>query len=315
MPLQPRNQQLHPHHLHPRKPTSANNTAGSNASAGGGNSRKVRPKSIVDYLCSLSSSTLTLLYRDPFTVLTIFRSLPPLSKQYVLRLVCLTRDDVSAAIDKQLMDGWVRTELASQQSHHQAINRLAQLHILHKRYAPAGGGGSTKQGAKVGKHDPADDLTVTQVMYQLNSAFATQLQLALTNQLPELLLDTASSSASTTVTHVNATDLSTYASNRWNQLLHYMVGVRSLPPPPPAVQSHLLTMGLMTKDTAAGKAVITPNGFSFLFKEQHTQVWDVVLAYVGGAGVQQRRGEGGGADVHVSSWRSCAWAGSIAKRG
>ena len=262
-------------------PTSGTKQAPANST------RKVRPKSIVDYMCSLSATTLTLLYRDPFTVLTIFRSLPPLSKQYVLRLVCLTREDESAAIDKQLMDGWVRTELTSQQSHHQAINRLGQLHILHKRYKPAGGaGGSAKQsdGKKAGKHDSTDDLTITQVAYQLNSAFATQLQLALTNQLPELLLDTTTSSTTATAS-VNVADLSTYASNRWNQLLHYMVGVRSLPPPPAAVQSHLLTMGLMTKSTesggSSGKAVITPNGFSFLFKEQHTQVWDVVLAYVG----------------------------------
>ena len=249
-----------------------------------------RPKSILDYLCSLSASTLTVLYRDPFTVLTIFRSLPPLSKQYVLRLVCLTRESESAAVDKPLMDGWVRSELASQQSHHQAINRLTQLHILHRRYAAAGGpakpADSRKQDSssisKLAKHDPSDDLTVTQLTYYLNAAFATQLQLALTNQLPELI-----DAASTSHGSLNTTDLSTYASNRWNQLLHYMVGVRSLPPPPPAVQSHLLTMGLMTKADAAttaannNKAVITPNGFSFLFKEQHTQVWDVVLAYVG----------------------------------
>ena len=216
-----------------------------------------------------------MLYRDTFTVLTIFRSLPPLSKQYVLRLVCLTRDNESAAVDKQLMDGWVRSELASQQSHHQAINRLTQLHILHKRYATAAGG---KKADKLAKLDPSDDLTVTQLTYAINPQFATQLQLALTNQLPDLI----ESASSTAHNSLNTTDLTTYASNRWNQLLHYMVGVRSLPPPPPAVQSHLLTMGLMTKSAdSTNKAVITPNGFSFLFKEQHTQVWDVVLAYVG----------------------------------
>ena len=242
-----------------------------------------RPKSILDYLCSLSATTLTLLYGDPFTVLTIFRSLPPLSKQYVLRLVCLTRENESAAVDKQLMDGWVRSELTSQQSHHQAINRLLQLHILHKRYAAAGGKKHNSNN-KLSKHDPSDDVAVTQVTYCLNSAFATQLQLALTNQLPDLI-----DAASTTHSSLNTTDLTTYASNRWNQLLHHMVGVRSLPPPPLAVQSHLLTMGLMTKSDGTGsgvsKAVITPNGFSFLFKEQHTQVWDVVLAYVGNVSI------------------------------
>lgn len=51
---------------------------------------KRRPKSILDYLCSLDRSVLNVLYRDTFTCLTIFRSLHPLAKQYLLRWLFVT---------------------------------------------------------------------------------------------------------------------------------------------------------------------------------------------------------------------------------
>jgi hypothetical protein len=132
---------------------------------------KRRFKSILDYLCSLSSHTLTQLYRDPFTVLTIFRSLPPLAKQYALRLVCIADEssvgpgDGGLRVEKSLVDGWCRSELISQQAHHAAIMRLQELHIVIKINAAK----SAVSDAPV----PA---------YRLSHTFAAQLQRAVTNQ-------------------------------------------------------------------------------------------------------------------------------------
>ena len=81
---------------------------------------------------------------------------------------------------------------------------------------------------------------------------------------------------------LSAEELTSYAANRWNQLLHFMVGVRTLGSPSPAVQSHLRLMSLMSPAADGRALLITPAGFSFLFKDQHTQVWDIVLAYIGG---------------------------------
>ena len=232
-----------------------------------------RPKSILDYLCSLTSQTLTQLYRDPFTVLTVFRSLPPLSKHFVLRLLTVSASpdpsspDATArslSVEKSLVDGWCRAELTAQQAHHQAMTRLFELHIFLR----------TTKSSTLSSTD-AKDVPA----YRLNHAFAAQLQRALTNQVPDLVDDASSSTASSSL---NTDELTSYAAHRWNQLLHFMVGVRTLGLPSAAVQSHLLSMQLMA--VVDGKAVITPLGFSFLFKDQHTQVWDLVLAYVGGVG-------------------------------
>ena len=240
-----------------------------------------RPTTILDYLASLSSHTLTQLYRDPFTVLTIFRSLPPLAKHYALRLVCLAPPPPTSSpspsspspsptlpplpVDKSLIDGWCRADLLSQQSHHLSISRLLDLHIL-SRHPP---------------RPPAPALT-----YRLNPAFANQLQLALTNRLPDLTDDAFAASA---LPSLNTDALTSYAIGRWDQLMHYIVGVKTQGTPTQAVQSHLLAMGLMTQ--LDGRSAITPAGFSFLFKDQHTQVWDLVLAYVGGVGSAQEREE------------------------
>ena len=248
---------------------------------------RARPTTILDYLASLSSHTLTQLYRDPFTVLTIFRSLPPLAKHYALRLVCLSPPSTSPSpspsssshplpVDKALVDGWCRADLLSQQAHHLALTRLLDLHILLRSPTPRA---------------PPPPPPPT---YRLNPTFSAQLQLALTNQLPSLL-DTPSLTSpppsSSSSSPLTPEQLSSYATGRWDQLLHFIVGVKTGGTPPPSTQAHLLAMGLMRPAEGGKGSAITPAGFSFLFKDQHTQVWDLVLAYVGGVGSAQEREE------------------------
>ena len=240
-----------------------------------------RPQSILDYLCSLSSHTLTQLYRDPFTVLTIFRSLPPLSKHFILRLVCLatppspdptTSPAHPLSVEKSLVDGWCRGELTAQQAHHQAITRLLELQIFIRTTLPPSA------------PSPSDTKAVS--AYRLNHTFAGQLQLALTNQVADLDDDPSTSAPTPSL---NTDELTTYASHRWNQLLHFMVGVRTLGAPSASIQTHLLAMQLMA--SVGGKVSITPAGFSFLFKDQHTQVWDLLLTYVAAVNAGSEREE------------------------
>ena len=236
-----------------------------------------RPQTIVEFLCSLSSHTLTQLYRDPFTVLTIFRSLPPLAKHFVLRLVCLAppppSHDPPLSVDKALVDGWCRADLIAQQAHHQAITRLLELQILLRTHLPSSS--SSPSSSSPDTKSPA---------YRLNHTFAAQLQRALTNQVADLADDPGAGGGS-----LNTDELTSYAGLKWNQLLHFMVGVKTLGVPPVSIQQHLASMQLMAQ--VQGKLTITPAGFSFLFKDQHTQVWDLVLTYVGGVGAGAEREE------------------------
>lgn len=128
-----------------------------------------RPKTILDYLCSLPSSTLTNLYGDAHTVLTIFRSLPPLAKQYVLRMIFLGHQHqndkqnsiADIGIPQSVLDNWCRGEIINQQAHHQSINRLTELRVFNKTSRPT---------------------DTREVIYLLNHAFCRQLQRALCNQ-------------------------------------------------------------------------------------------------------------------------------------
>lgn len=267
-----------------------------------------RPSSVLDYLISLGGNTLDQLYTDTFTSLTIFRSLPPLAKQYVLRLLL-----VDTLVAAPLLHSWVKVDSLAQQSHRLAEYRLKQLRILRE------GNPSAEQEFKVKKEEYASasdgSASAPRVRYyRLNRSFQKCIRNALFTQMNDPTLEGAEQPAADTHTindatavngdpasgaakgsparhAISAEQLSTFAQNRWEAMLHFMVGAAAESSKPPAdIQQRLVRMGFMTvqKQTVGkGKSsytvdqhVITPVGFNFLFKDQSTQVWDLILSYI-----------------------------------
>lgn len=63
----------------------------------------------------------------PWTCRAVFQSLPPLAKQYVMRLLCL-----EGAVTRALLDGWVDPAAGARarEAHRRAVRRLDRLRIL-----------------------------------------------------------------------------------------------------------------------------------------------------------------------------------------
>ena len=77
----------------------------------GGKSK--RPETILDFVASFAAEDLDSLYGDPFAVLIIFRSLPSLARNYVLRLVPLG----SSSIKLSMIDQWRRPSHSHPEGH------------------------------------------------------------------------------------------------------------------------------------------------------------------------------------------------------
>jgi transcription initiation factor TFIIH subunit 4 len=226
---------------------------------------KKRPKSILDYLCSLDKGVLDVLYQDTFTCLTIFRSLHPLAKQYLLRWLCITEP-----LPLSVINSWVLATPTSQQAHTQAMSTLWELQLLLR--APSASAGDSKS-VTSNNADP---------LIHFNPPFQKCLQDALTNKM---VVDAGLESVMDDPDRAELSELDAYAQRKWDAILHWMVGAsKTLGTPSMEVTTRLVSMGLMEPlaNDARAKPHITPSGFAFLFKDIQTQVWDVILAYMEG---------------------------------
>ena len=287
-----------------------------------------RPRSILDYLCSLDRPVLDSLYTDTFTCLTIFRSLHPLAKQYLLRWLFVTQ-----GVRLSVVESWVMNTAVSQQAHRHAMSTLWELQLLIKGddpSAPATTAAAAAAGSLV-KSEPKTVADVLDPLVWFNPPFQKSLQDALCNRIDASASafgggssDSAASTAaaaSDDPDRPSLQDLDEYATDKWDAILHYMVGATRAPPavgasklaggavPTREVTARLISMGLMeisepsssssssfaaaSSPAAAASAAaaalaqsskphITPSGFAFLFKDMATQVWDVILTYMDG---------------------------------
>eukprot|EP00897_Mesotaenium_endlicherianum_P003506 jgi/Mesen1/3183/ME000184S02247 len=79
--------------------------------------------SFIDYLASLPAVKLDKLYESHWTCQAVLRSLPPVAKQYVLRLL-----HIEAPITPAHFQNWARPDALSK--HRVALERLEQLRVL-----------------------------------------------------------------------------------------------------------------------------------------------------------------------------------------
>lgn len=63
-------------------------------------------RTLLEYLSSLSSSTLDKLYSHPASCLAVFRDLPPLAKHYIKRLLF-----VEQPIPQAVVASWVKVTM------------------------------------------------------------------------------------------------------------------------------------------------------------------------------------------------------------
>ncbi|KAF5342400.1 hypothetical protein D9611_001380 [Ephemerocybe angulata] len=217
---------------------------------------------LLPFLQTQSQNTLTRLYQRPSSCLSIFRLLSALERQIIMNLLWL-----ESAISVSTMAAWVVRE--ARPLYDNALATLARLHILPQstvklalnptfktsfRQALTGGGTSSSFGVPAGEgHDKAQDGIPTDRDGRKDDK----------RNAPSL------------------NTLDSYAIERWETILHYMVGSgngRRPPEPSPGVRFLLKTSGLMNE--FHGSLQISSTGFQFLLHSPHEQLWHLLLQYL-----------------------------------
>jgi len=209
-------------------------------------------KNLHDYLQTLQSEQLDNLYNHPATCLAVFRELPALAKQIVMRLLF-----VQQAVPQAVVSSWVTSQYQTQST--ESKERLSRLKLWNSTKMPGG-----------------------MEAWLLSGTFRANLRLALSGGGQPW---TMSAYLEPDPRARDVEFLDQYSTERWDTVLHYMVATSQQAGISADAVRTLLQAGLMTPDESQDNApVITRAGFQFLLMERSSQVWFFMLQYLDSVG-------------------------------
>mmetsp|Transcript_4214 Transcript_4214/g.11879 ORF Transcript_4214/g.11879 Transcript_4214/m.11879 type:complete len:451 (+) Transcript_4214:289-1641(+) len=205
---------------------------------------------LVSYLEELPPVKLAKIYGSHWTCQAVLRSLPPLAKQYVLRLLF-----INTGISENIVNSWAQS--SARAKHDTAVDALQRLQVLRKQMDRSGN-----------------------VLYSLHGSFQEKLQEALCarhsgiGSPPKSILGIAPSTA----------DVAKYSTKQWETLLLFLLGDSSSLPSAPSYMDErklgiaklLRNAGLMGESNGS----VTQAGFQFLLSDTYRQMWQVLREYI-----------------------------------
>ncbi|KAJ3650249.1 hypothetical protein Zmor_021947 [Zophobas morio] len=216
------------------------------------NSLVVKPinlecKNLYDYLKTRSRSTLEKLYNHPTICLAVYRELPELARQYVIRILF-----VEQPVPQAVVASWGAQAFSKE--HIYVSKVLSELSVWQEAAIPGGLLG-----------------------WILSVTFKRNLKLALLGGGKPWSMSSALEvdSKARDVSFLDA-----YSLERWECVLHYMVGSQQQEGISADAVRILLHAGLMKRDEDDGSPVITRQGFQFLLLDRQAQVWHFLLQYL-----------------------------------
>ncbi|XP_015426485.1 PREDICTED: general transcription factor IIH subunit 4 isoform X2 [Myotis davidii] len=219
----------------------------STPSRAGLNRAHLQCRNLQEFLGGLSPGVLDRLYGHPATCLAVFRELPSLAKNWVMRMLFLEQPLPQAAVAL-----WVKKEFSKAQE--ESTGLLSGLRIWHTQLLPGGLQGLI-----------------------LNPVFRQNLRTALLGGGKAWSDDTSQLGPDKHARDVPALDK--YAEERWEVVLHFMVGS-----PSAAVSQDLAQLlsqaGLMKSAEPGEPPCITSAGFQFLLLDTPAQLWYFMLQYL-----------------------------------
>ncbi|XP_050352639.1 general transcription factor IIH subunit 4 [Nymphalis io] len=204
-------------------------------------------KDLHEYLKSRSPQFLETLYNYPTICLAVYRELPELARHFVIRLLF-----VEQPVPQAVVASWVTQTHAKEQS--KACEALSELSVWQEAPIPGGLPG-----------------------WMLSQSFKKNLKVALLGGGRPWSM---SSSLEPDGKARDVAFLDAYALERWECVLHYMVGSAQTEGISADAVRILLHAGLMTRDAEDGTAVITRAGFQFLLLSTAKQVWLFLQHYL-----------------------------------
>ncbi len=204
---------------------------------------------LISYLKTLNPHTLSELYAHPATCLAVFRELPDLAKQFVMRLFY-----VEQAVPQAVVQSWVNQAQYGAKAK-EASMFLTELGIWTVTAMPGG--------------LPA---------WILDKTFRTNLKVVLIGGGEPW---TMAPLVETDPYKRDAAFLDQYSQERWDTVLHYLVGSSTQTGVSLDAVKILIHSGLMTADASdSNQHHITKAGFQFLLMETSSQVWYFMLQYL-----------------------------------
>ncbi|KAL0279244.1 UNVERIFIED_CONTAM: hypothetical protein PYX00_000848 [Menopon gallinae] len=209
--------------------------------------KNLQCKNLHDYLKTLPLPVLDQLYNHPTTCLAVFRELPKIARHYVSRLLF-----VEQPVPQAVIASWI-TQTYSQE-HLMATKVLNELRVWQEAAIPGGLPGWT-----------------------LNSTYKKNMKIALLGGGKPWTL---SGQLEPDAKPRDIPYLDNYAMERWECVLHYMVGSQHQEGISADAVRILLHSNLMKRDEEDGACVITQEGFQFLLLDTASQVWYFILQYL-----------------------------------
>ncbi|XP_026739153.1 general transcription factor IIH subunit 4 [Trichoplusia ni] len=204
-------------------------------------------KDLHEYLKSRSPQFLETLYNYPTICLAVYRELPELARHFVIRLLF-----VEQPVPQAVVTSWVSQTYAKEQA--KSCEALSELLVWQEAPIPGGMPG-----------------------WMLAQSFKKNLKVALLGGGRPWSM---SSSLEPDGKARDVAFLDAYALERWECVLHYMVGSAQTEGISADAVRILLHAGLMTRDAEDGSAVITRAGFQFLLLSTSKQVWLFLQHYL-----------------------------------
>lgn len=206
-------------------------------------------KSLTEYLLTLSEVKLKKIYNHPANCLAVFRDLPYLARLYVLRILF-----VDQIIPETSIDTWSKC----QKDHEAARTILKELKIVDRKSLSAGLGAWT-----------------------LNELFKENLKITLVgggkkwDVQPMIEKDDKREQDDAKFFE----SLERYPLNRWEQILHFMVGLRdnNFEGVSSDTRQALVHSKLIVFEQNEPMPCITSDGFQFLLMDTKSQIWLFVL--------------------------------------
>ncbi|XP_048514235.1 general transcription factor IIH subunit 4 isoform X2 [Athalia rosae] len=199
----------------------------------------LQSKNLHEYLKTRPAETLKKLYHNPPICLAVFRELPEIARHYVMRLLF-----VEQPVPQAVIASWC-SKLHTDE-HQKVVKILNELNIWREASIPGGLPG-----------------------WILNSTLKKNLKVVLLGGGKPW---TMSSQLETDNKPRDVTFLDQYALERWECVLHYMVGSQQQEGISADAVRILLHAGLMKRDEDDGSPVITQAGFQFLLLDTASQL-------------------------------------------
>ncbi|PLW49662.1 hypothetical protein PCASD_02189 [Puccinia coronata f. sp. avenae] len=233
--------------------TTSTSTSGSGTQTG---SPADFTSALYAFLHALPRLTLARLYNTPASCLAIFRLLPLIGRHLVLNM--LWSDDPMA---KSQVEVWADTSRAESQTQlHESLTKLCRLNIIEETVAAL----------DQWNHHP---------IFTLNSSFQQNLRRALTGGGNHCSFGVPCNTSAKSAVSID--ELDRYGTEKWETILHYMVGSRLPTKPSHNILTLLGQSGLMTSDPRSlHNLKITSKGFGFLLEDVNTQLWNILLQYL-----------------------------------